>query len=107
MKDNKPFDLDAIDALWYGVFDKCYWQDINYANKDLFQVISERTRNIRKKYNVDTEVGAKLLSDYLTRKMEEKRLSSLHIGVEFHLWAFDEKGQVIPATEIQLYPFTK
>lgn len=103
MKDNKPFDLDAIDALRYSVFDKCDWQDINYVNK-----ISKRTRYIRKKYDVDIEVHcAKLLSDYLTRKMEEKRLSSLHIGVELHLWAFDENGQVIPATEMQLYPFTK
>lgn len=102
MKDKIPFDLDAIDALLYGLRDNCGSHRIDYANKELYDFIKTRQRN-----NADRDESAKLLSDYLTRKMEEERLSSLHIGVEFHLWAFDEKGQVIPATEIQLYPFTK
>jgi len=96
MKKNKPFDLDAIDALIYGLFYDCDSQGINYAN------MKRRQEN-----NADREAAGERLSDYLIKKMEEEKLSSLHIGVEFHLWAFDEKGQVIPATEIQLYPFTK
>lgn len=102
MQNNKPFDLDSIDALFYGLFDKCDSQGINYANKEFYNSMKRRQQN-----NADREAGGELLSDYLIRKMEEEKLSSLHIGVEFHLWAFDEKGQVIPATEIQLYPFTK
>lgn len=98
MKKNKPFDLDAIDALIYG----CDSQGINYANKDFYNSMKTIQQN-----NADREKAGELLSDYLIKKMEEEKLSSLHIGVEFHLWAFDEKGQVIPATEIQLYPFTK
>ena len=106
MKNNKPFDLDAnldaIDAFINSLFDNCDSQGINYANKEFYNFMKSRKQN-----DVDREAGGKLLSDYLIRKMEEAKLSSLHIGVEFHLWAFDEKGQVIPATETQLYPFTK
>ena len=102
MKKNKPFDLDAIDALIYGLFYDCDSQGINYANKDFCNFMKRRQEN-----NADREAAGELLSDYLIKKMEEEKLSSLHIGVEFHLWAFDEKGQVIPATETQLYPFTK